>query len=55
MKYINIYKLQGDSSYFNIDKPEDNIDLAGKKCFLRYLSHIIKIRNINIYKPQGDS
>ena len=30
MRYINIYKLQGDSSYFNIDKPKDNVELAGK-------------------------
>ena len=33
MRYINIYKLQGDSSYFSIDKPKDNIELAGKKMF----------------------
>ena len=33
MRYINIYKLQDDNRYINIDKPKDNIGSVEKVFF----------------------
>ena len=52
MLYIYIYIKIDITKYINL---MPTMTKCKKKVFLRYLSEIMKMRNINIHKPEGDT